>query len=181
MKHMVQNLIIVGLALLCLLFGLLTCLELIPTNPSGLEVQEEIRVSSSMLNYNDKTYVFELYGTIYNPTDATVNIQNLKVTVSDGDGHTETLTLEGMLLPPRTKWEIGHRWEGTTVYDRVAQVTVVSEGGEDLIPNTESAVKGSGMALIYLALLLMTAGILVRRCKLRYYTYQEDRMAKEEE
>ncbi|MBQ8431721.1 MAG: hypothetical protein IJX28_02450 [Clostridia bacterium] len=177
LKHIGANLLIAGLILLCLLWCLLAALEWIPTAPSGLEVQEEVTVSASLLNKNDQTYVLDLYGSLFNPTDEAVNIQSLKVTVSDGDGQEETLTLEGMQLPPRTKWEIGHRWEGVVNYDRVTHVVVVTEGGEDLIPNTESAVKGSGLALIYLALLLMTAGILIRRCKLRYYMHQEDRMA----
>ena len=177
LKHIKQNLLILTMGLLILVLCLLLVLELKPANLSGLEISEIFTASSATINMEDKTYSGNVVGRIYNPTDSIITPESLTITVSNEDGETKVIEIEGTLIPPRTEWICSQNWEETVKYDRVLEVSVLVDGVSDQLPNRTSTVQAKGLVFLYGALLLMVVGIFVRSCKTRYYMYQEDQMA----
>ena len=57
---------------------------------------------------------------------------------------------------------------------KAGDVTV--NGKEDVLVNTDSALSISGIAIVYLLLLLVDLLLLVRACKIRYYIWQEQQL-----
>lgn len=181
LKHIKQNLLILTMGLLSLALCLFLILELIPANLSGLEVSEVAHASSSLINKEDGTYSSAVVGRIYNPTDKTVVPEGLTVTVSNENGDLKEIAIQGQAIPPRTEWVYSQNWEGLIAYDRVVSVRVTVDGSSDLLPNSAATTQAGGLVLVYAALLLMTVGIFIRSCKIRYYLYQEDRMAEQKD
>lgn len=175
LKHVGQNLIILGLGLLSCLLVVLLVLELIPVSASSLEVKQRIDVSSSVIKVGQEKYDSSLRGILKNPTDTAVTVESLWVTVGNADGEELLIKLEGQSMQPRTTWEIDYRWESWLEYDRVLHVDAIVSGERLTVSNTETVVEAEGPVLLYVVLLLIAAGFLIHACKVRYYMYQEDR------
>ena len=174
-KHILQNILILILALLCLGLLFLTVLDLIPANTSGLQLSEEVAVSSSRINANDEeTHISVVRGTFQNPTENTVEIERVQIVVSNEEGDEKTVELDGVTLLPRTDREFSSTWTEDKAYDRILSITVTVDGAEDLVPNKVSNFSFGSFAILYLILLAIFAFLLVWACKVRYYMYQED-------
>lgn len=162
--------------ILALLLLVLTVTELIPDSSQGLEVRQPIKVSSSSLSpigAEIKDYHSQVAGSLFNPTDETVTVDSVNVTVSDGKNE-KVVTVEGFTLPARTEREITASFEGQISFDRVTEVSVVRGAETDLLPNqTASAFDVSGIVIFYAVLLVIAVLLTVRAAKVRYYLYQE--------
>ena len=173
-KHILQNILILILALICAGLLFLTILDLIPANTSGLQLSEEVTVSSSRINANEETRISVVRGVFYNPTDDTVEIERVRIVVSNEDGDEKTVELDGVAILPRTDREFSSSWAEDKAYDRILSITVTVDGADDLMPNKVSNVSFGSFAIFYLILLAIFAFLLVWACKVRYYMYQED-------
>ena len=173
-RHILQNLLILLLAAICLGLVLLTVLDLIPANASGLMLSEKITVSSSQIYANEENRISVVRGTFQNPTNATVVIEKAMIVASNAEGAEKLIELTGISIPARTDKEIVYSWQEAAAYDRILSITVTVEGEEDLVPNSVSSATVDGFAVVYLILLAIFALLLVWACKVRYYMYQED-------
>ena len=173
-KHILQNILILILGLLCLGLLFLTIVDLIPANTSGLQLSEEVKVSSSQINAKEETRISAVRGAFFNPTNHTVEIERVQIVVSNEEGDEKTLELDGVSIPARTDREFTSSWTEDKAYDRVISITVTVGGAEDLVPNKVSNFSFGSFAIVYLILLAIFAFLLVWACKVRYYMYQED-------
>lgn len=174
---LLQNLKIVLLGVLVLLLAVLTVLELFTAGMSEVGVDEPVRTSSSLINVGQGRYTSTVSGRLVNRGDDTVRIELVTVTVSDGK-ESRKIEIEGFVLPPHFERDIFAEWQGTKDYHTVTRVAVTVNGVEDVIPNTEETMPVSGIAILYFALLVLSALFLVRACKIRYYIYQEMQVQK---
>ena len=170
-----QNLKIVLWGVLALLLAVLTVLELFTAGTAELGVGEAIKVSSSLIHVGEGRYTSAISGSIKNSGAKAVRIEAVRVTVSDGEESRE-IELDGFVLPARYEREIGTVWQGTENFNRVTRVSITVDGTEDVLPNTAAEMPVSGIAIFYLALLLVDVLLLVRAVKIRYYIYQETQM-----
>jgi len=176
LKHIGQNLLILLSALLTLAFGVLTAIELIPANPFGVTVKEPLNVSSSPLTADASLFVSVLTGKLVNPTDVSVIMDEVQVTVSDGKTE-KTVSAGSYTLPPRTSCEIRLDWQDTAAFDHVRQIKVTVNGVADILPNAVSGIGINGTAILCAGLFVLSAFFLLYFAKIRYYMYQEDSVA----
>ena len=175
-----QDLQILLWGLLTLVLAVLMILEMIPTISVGaLEIGEPIKVSSSLISVSEKNYVSAISGSIFNSSDDPVRIEGVTVVV--GDGKTEkTIEMDGFLLPPRTEEELSAGWTGDIQFDRILSVTATVNGEACALSNADATGGTGGVAIFYLVLLLPVVWMLVRASKIRYYLYQETKLAEME-
>ncbi|MBQ2734837.1 MAG: hypothetical protein IJF33_03300 [Clostridia bacterium] len=172
---LLQTAKIVVLAVLAIALLLLTALELLPTAVSNLKIGKKFQVSSAWIDVSRDVYSSHLVGEFVNDTNETIVVDALAVTVSDGKV-TKKIELDGFALPPRTDIEISETWTGIYDYDRITRIDVTVNGKEDVLVNTDSTLSISGIAIVYLLLLLVDLLLLVRACKIRYYIWQEQQL-----
>ncbi len=159
---------------------LLAILELIPSGGSGLTMKEAFAVSSSQISAGaGSDYVTELGGVLFNPTDETLEIESLKVTVSSGAGSRE-IDFGALTIPPRTAWSLSETWQEGRAYERIYAITATLDGTPEPLENSVRA--GSfGASLIFVILLIPVAFLLLRAIKVRRYLAEEMRAAGEKE
>ena len=174
-----QNGKIALLGVLAILLVLLLALELFSGSDEDIAVKERIEISAALLSGADdakQEYLCQLRGMLINRSDEGIRIDHVTVAVSDGDAR-KGLVIEGIYLPARTEWEIGGNLESELGYDRVTDVYVTVNGEETRITNQSMGGQSLGwVPVLYLALLLGVALLLVRACKIRYYLHQESLM-----
>ena len=172
---LIQDLKIVLWAIPSLLLIVLMLLEMLPQRGTGLEMKKQVTVSSALVSVSSKDYVSAVNGTLYNPTDDTIVVDSLSVTV--GDGRTDRkITFQGFTMPPRTEKELSQGWVGMVEYDRVLNVKVTIDGDETQLFNNSVKTGIGGAVIFFLVLLIPVALMLIRACKIRYYLYQESKM-----
>jgi len=163
-------------AALAILFAVLSVLELLPKNQSGLQMKEAIGISSAPLTplgSQEKRYTCLLMGTLENPTDDEIRVEALRVTV-EGEGKEKLLELSGFVLPARNSHEVSLSFEDTVNYDSVKSVSVKTLNTEERIPNREAgAWRISGALIFCLVGFAVTALLLVDSCKRFGYLRQE--------
>lgn len=172
---LVQTALIAVLAVLAVALLLLTALELRPASVSDLKLQKPFAVSSSLIDVSASIYASSLEGTFVNETDEAITVDALTVTVSSGR-LTRKIEFDGFTLAPRSNLELSEAWTGLHNFDRITRIDVTVNGEPDVLVNTDSALSVSGIAILYLLLLLVDVFFLVRACKIRYYIWQEQQM-----
>ena len=176
--RLLTNLQIAVFGLLSLLLLVLTVMEFLPEKSHGVTVRQSITVSSSSLSPIEaeiKDYHSQIGGSLFNPTDQTIAVDSVSVTVSDGKNE-KTVTVEGFTLPARTEREITASFEGQICFDRVIETSVSCGGTSDVLPNqTASSFRIGGIVIFYLVLLAVAVLLTVRATKVRYYLYQEEK------
>ena len=169
---LLQTLKIVVLSVLAAVLVLLSALELQPAAVSDLQIQKRFQLSSALIDVGQGVYAASLVGEFVNESDDPLVVDALTVTVSDGT-LTKKIELDGFTLPPRTDREVSKTWTGIHDYTHVTRIDVVVNGEEDVLVNTDHSLSVSGIAILYLALLLLDVVLLIRACKVRYYIWQE--------
>lgn len=172
---LVQTIKITVLAVLAAALLLLTALELQPAAVSDLKLEKRFEISSALIDVGRDVYAASLTGTFANDTNEPIVVDALSVTVSDGTIK-KKIEFEGFTLAPRTDRELSQTWTGIHDYDRITRIDVTVNGEEDVLVNTDSAMTISGIAILYLVLLLVDLLLLVRACKILYYIRQEQQM-----
>jgi len=177
--HMWQNLLIAALAVLTAFCAVISVLSLIPVD-DVVEIREEIRVSTSRLNAaNDANglYLVEFSGALRNTTDREITVEKLTVTAkSTGAEAPIVFTVENVVIPERTTVTVSSSMGAKELYNRVGEVTATVNGETVSLRNPAQA--DLGIALVPIALTLISAFFLVRSCKIRFYMAQEDRADK---
>ncbi|MBR3895350.1 MAG: hypothetical protein IKJ35_09450 [Clostridia bacterium] len=175
---------IVICAAFVILFAVLSVLELLPKNRSGLQTKEAFRISSASLtplDSQEKRYTCHLRGTLENPTDDTIRVEALQVTV-EGDGGEQLLELleflklpneKEVVMPARTSREVNFSFEGTVDYDTVKSVSVTVSGTAERLPNRNGTPIVSGFLVFLLVGLAVCVLLLVDACKRFGYLRQE--------
>lgn len=134
-KHPLQKIVLVLLALCCIGALWMAVSEMLPEHTqSGLEVQERVTVSSAPIDKDGNAFSCLLSGSIKNPTDSTVNVKALRVTVSDGRKEQE-LTLPGFSMPARTNAPVSLAWQDSIEWNQIQAVFAEYEEGGERIPN----------------------------------------------
>ena len=174
-ERLVQTLKIIVLAILAAALLLLTALELQPAAVSDLKLQKKFQISSALIDVGRDVYATNLVGEFVNETNETIVVDALTVTVSNGKV-TKRIEFEGFTLLPRTDIELSQTWTGIHDFDRITRIDVTVNGKEDVLVNTDSTLSISGIAIVYLLLLLVDLLLLVRACKIRYYIWQEQQL-----
>lgn len=171
-----QNLLIAALAVLTAFCAFISILSLIPSN-TDVEIREEFRVSTSRLNAvtdGDGLYLVEFSGALRNTTDREITVEKLTVSAkSAGAEEPIVFTKENVVIPERTTVTVSSTMGAKEIYNRVGEVTVTLNGETVSLRNPAQA--DLGIALVPIALTLISAFFLVRSCKIRYYMAQEDR------
>ena len=168
------------------LWGMLTLLsialiviDLFSAGGETLTVGSSLLVSSSSLSAEQeaaKTYLTEVTGTLTNKSDSeTLTVESLQLLVSDGT-HTRQVTVndEPILLPPRVHRDFSTSFEGEIPFDRFESITAVINGESVSIQSGGESGLG-GAVLFYAALLTVSALLLIRACRIRYYLWQQQK------
>ena len=162
-------------AILAILLVVLLVLELAPVqNTSALTVSERFTATSELVNVNSQQYVTTVSGTLYNPTDKPITVDSVLVSITAGKAF-RGVDMEGFVIHPRTSFDLHTSWVGGTEFNKVTRITVVVDGEEQVVLNTNAAGTPavSGAIIFYLILMAIVAWFLIRASKLRYYLHQE--------
>ena len=171
-RQMIQNLIIVLVGCLTLVFLIGAIFSMLPTQSFGLQVKEQITASSSRIRANEENYVTDVIGNIKNTSDEAIAVQAISVRISDGKQHHDVV-LEGFTLPPRTSYPLQSRLDSQHDFDRVISVTATVDGESVELKNATADHPISGITVLLLVLCAACALITVHACKIRYYMKQE--------
>lgn len=162
-------------ALVCAVLGVIALIP--PPVETGLTVKETVVVSSSPLDKSKKNYVSQIQGILHNASDEEIEIDALKIKVSDGKNERE-IVLDGFKLPPRVTHPILYEWKDSHSFSRVHAVTVTTDGGEEQLSNLTASMPFDFGALIFFAVCAIFALIAVHFGKQCYYLVQEDELKK---
>ena len=167
---------ILVLGLLAAILILLTVLELF-SSPAAtvLEIRQPITASSSSLTpYNStvQRYRTQVSGEVINRGDETLQFDRIEAVISDGTREKTVVLAEAVQIPPRVSRELFLEFEDEWDYDRVLAVRQVTGETAELLSGDE-AEKSTGGLLLYGALLVIDALVLIHVCKQRYYLWQE--------
>ncbi len=169
-----QNGKIVLLAVLTLVLAVLTVIEFLPTN-TDVEIQEEIKVSSSPIDSTRQIYSSYVAGELFNPTDEEILLDTVDVTV--GNGETEkTLTFSDIRISARSGYTLFASWEGTEAFDRVLLAEATSGGKTETLSNPVRMWNVSGIAILCAILALCAGACLFHAARIRYYMEQEKKI-----
>lgn len=171
--HFKQNLQIVVLAMLALIFLVVAVLEFLPSEDAGIKVKEKIKVSSSPIDSSKKDYASYLDGLLFNPGEEAIKIEKLEIVVSDGKTE-RTVPLSGFTLSPRSDYRLSAQWMGTVDYDRIEGIFLTVDEREVVLKNTEATFSFSALAVLATFAFGVTVILLIRASKERYYLHQED-------
>ncbi len=175
-----QNLLIAALAILTAFCAFISVLSLIPVN-TGVEIRDEIRISTSRLNAEtDESglYLVAFSGTLKNTTDQEITVEQLAVSAKATKTGTPILfTLESIVIPARTTVPVSGSMGASEIYDQAGEVTATIGGKAIYLRNPAQV--DFGAALVPILLTLLAAFFLVRSCKIRFYMAQEDRADRE--
>lgn len=159
-------------AILC---AVLLILESIPVAKAGtISVKERITVSSALINKAQQTYTSAVSGRVYNPSDETVRVDRINITVK-GDSAGREVEVEGFSLPPRTEREIYASWEGLDSFSKVTRVSATVEGDTQVITNANQSAE-KGPVVVFFCILVLAVFLLIRAAKGRYYLWQESKL-----
>ena len=172
--RIVKDLQIVLWGIVAVLLAVCLVLECIPTESEGITVKETVEVSSALINKTQKNYTSAISGVLYNPSDKTVKVDKVTVTVKGEEAGRE-VDLAGFVLPPRTEQEIYFVWESMDSFTRVTRVTAVADGEAVMLSNYAYNVR-QGPVIVLAVLLAIAAFLTVRAAKGRYYLWQEQQM-----
>lgn len=160
---------------LVLLLAVLAILELIPAPARSLRVESAFEVSSAAIYADGSLYSTEIRGTLKNTGKKTVQIDEMKVVISDGS-FKKKVNIEGFGIPAGAEHEVVFHLEDAIDFDTVHEVTALREGEALSLQNRSvDAFPISGLAIFYLLLLVPAILLLVFAAKKRYYLYQEIR------
>ncbi len=163
-------------ALLALLLFVLMLLEAFSGGGHGLEIKEAVAVSSAAVNASAGSYTSHLSGRVLNSSDGTIEIDRFLVTVANGE-ESETVTLPGTKLLPRTEEDLQLMFESTRPYDRVYAIKAVIAGEEKALSN--NAGNTINPTVIWLAGFLALAVLaLLNRLKMLKYDKEESELLK---
>ena len=182
-KHPLQKLLLVLLALCCTGALVMAVAQMLPhRSQSGIAVKEKLTVASATIVKDGNEFSCVLDGELNNPTDDTVTVKALKVTVGDGEKEKE-LTLSGFSMPPRTNYPISLLWEDGAEWNQIQSVTVEYENGSERIPNVVSrGVAIDGMTVVWLAIAAALGyGVFSVARTLRYMAQEDAIQAAKEE
>ncbi|MBQ9773629.1 MAG: hypothetical protein IJW30_03095 [Clostridia bacterium] len=179
-RHIGHNLGIALCAILAILFAVLTVLSLLPpATTTGIEVKENIEVSSSASN--DGRYLVQLRGRIINKNDVTRTVERLEIVIGNGKTESErTLVLKDIELDPRTEYDLSDNtedWSMEEAYDRVLSVTVTDDDVTEQIENQTVGLHLNLTTLLWGVLLVIDGIVLWKLCVQRYYLAEEDRLS----
>ena len=152
-KHLLQKLLLVLLALCCIGTLVMAVAQMLPhRSQSGIAVKEKLTVASATIVKDGNEFSCVLAGALNNPTDDTVTVKSLTVTVSDGEKEKD-LILSGFSIPPRRGHSISLLWEDSAEWNQIQSVTVEYENGSERIPNVvQRGVAVDGMTVVWLAI-----------------------------
>ncbi len=173
-RTILQNLLIGGLGLLALFSLLITVLAVIPVN-TGVEIREQIKVSTSRLNAATEAnglYIVEFSGALRNTTEKDITVERLVVPAKAmGKGEPILFEVKNIHIPAKSTVTVSSSTGATEYYERVGEITATVEGEERYLRNPAQLELTA--ALIPLACTLLFTFFLVRACKVRYYMAQE--------
>ncbi len=173
--HMWQNLLIAVLAAATVFFALVSVLALIPVE-TDVEIREEIRVSSSLVDVDGGIYLVVFEGALRNTTSKTLVVERLMVPV-DGSNRqidAKTFTVEGITIPPRGTVTVSASETSMENCTKVGEVEALVDGNSLYLRNPAQIDPVS--ALIPAVITALLVFFLVRACKVRYYMAQEDKV-----
>lgn len=170
------NIGVIVLGALELFFAVMLILSLIPpVNSFGVEVRETLAVSSSVLDAKKGRYVSQLSGSLINKGDKDLDLDAIRITVSNG-AETKEILLEDVKLPSRLEQELFYEWEDTRMYDRVPRVEVIAGEHEEQLSNSTAGMVLDLNVLLWLMLCVVGGIFLTHVIKQRYYLAQEASM-----
>lgn len=173
-KRLLQFLWIPLCALLTVLFLVLTLLEAIPAPASPLELSEQAHVSASLKTGDEqnKVYLCQLSGELFNPTAEEIRLDTVKLRMEDADGEEYTLYLTDLTVRARSSLALKAEWESARPYERITSITAVTPDREALQIRARDGV--SPIVLLLVALTLLSA-------LATYHFIRQHRYALEEE
>ena len=174
--RLIQSVQIVIFGLLSLALTVFLILEMIPSQKKGLQVKEELHVASFAIDATGVRFVSSLNGIVKNTSDAPLEVASVRVTVSNGKIRRE-VELEGFVLPPRCEQDLTLDFECDVAVNTVVRVEADVNGSTVTLENRNADVIVSGALIFYAVLLIPSVLLLVRASKVRYYLYQESKLA----
>ncbi len=172
-QRIVYNIGIVALGALELFFAVMLIFSLVPpANSFGIEVRETLTVSSSVLDADKGRYVSQLSGILITTGDTDLDLDAIRVTVSNG-AETKEILLKDVKLPSRLEQELFYEWEDTRMYDRVLYVEVNAGEKSELLSNSTAGMVFDLGVLLWLVLGVVDGIFLTHVIKQRYYLAQE--------
>lgn len=169
-----QNVMIAVWSLATLFFAFLSVLAFIPAN-TDVEIREEIKVSSSLINAESGEYEVVFVGALRNVTGEDITVERLSVPVNGSDRRIDemVMTVENFTIPARTTVTVSTSKTGFEKCTKVGEVTAAYHGESRFLRNP-AEIDPVG-ALIPLAFTLIFVFFLVRACKVRMYLAQLER------
>lgn len=174
-RYIGYNVLILLLAVVALVFLVLGVVSAFVTGET-VAVPETVTVSASPIDAGGERYELRLSGVLMNQTNEDIKLEELLIAV-EGNGHNETIVLEGLKLPSRMKYELTHTWEGSVAFDKVVSVNAVYGGETIALANYTSEIDLNIDLLFYWAIAAVSAMVGIYFFKQRYYLAQEDQMS----
>ncbi len=170
-ERVLQDIKIGLLGLLSLFLIFAAILEFATASTQDVSVTEPLTVSAAPIQKGSGRYTVGIMGEITNTGDDVRVVDALRVTLGRGR-KSETVTLAGFLLPPRSSQSVEEMIECTVQYDRIERVEIVCQGQTETL-NNAAVLTGSGPVLLYLVLAAVTVLLLIHSAMVRYYMWQE--------
>ncbi len=176
-KHPLQKLLLVLLALCCVGALVMAIVQMLPHySQSGIAVKEKLTVAAAPIVKDGNEFSCVLNGALTNPTDDTVVVKALLVTVSDGEQEKE-LTLSGFSMPARTDEPISLLWKDGAEWSQIKSIHAEYEEGGERIPNVvQRGIAIDGMTVVWLAIAAVLGYAAFSAGRALQYMAQEDAM-----
>lgn len=181
-KKPLLKLLLVLLALCCVGALWTAIAKMLPEHSqSGLEVQEKLTVSSAPIDKDGSSFSCLLSGSLSNPTDSTVTVKSLLVTVGDGEREQE-IRLPGFSVPARTDAPVSFSWEDSVKWTQIQSVFAeYDEGGERLSNAARQGLSVNVAAVEWLVVAAALGYVTFSFGRVLHYAAQEDAMKKKSE
>ena len=171
-KTVKQNVIIAVLAVATLFFTFLSVLAVIPSN-TEIEIREEIKVSSSLVDVEKGEYRVFFDGALRNTTGQEITVEKLVVPADGRDRSVDgvEIVVENVTIPARATVQVSASTVSLENCSKTGEVVATYQGQDTYLRNP--AAIDPVAVLIPIAITAVFAICLVRACKVRVYMEQE--------